>query len=301
MSGVPTEIDTEWEDPLPQSLVQPRYYLSPLSDRTKAVVILLHGRGENIDDMVGVFLPTFAKRYGGVEGVKDDLSSSVSPITLLGLEARDNAWYPQGPVRSALDAKINGPYCYSALELLRKTILRLTVESDHPVPLSNIVLVGFSQGAILLNAYLLAALEYGNDKRAPAIPLPAHLFSLAGTLLGIKPAFPYRPAFGSDEEKVLHERDQEKERMQSSNVSQPDTITLHLLCGDQDRYFSEAEIHETARHFLQAKEEQIEQGNSIAQRIRVGVGMEKGAGHVVTERMIAAVAQAIDQTCGTLD
>lgn len=85
------------DDPHAQSPT--KYYLSyPSRSHTKAAVILMHGRGDNADDMADVFLPGLHKRYGGKESRLDEQSDREKdhgPVTLVAIEARDHSWYPQ--------------------------------------------------------------------------------------------------------------------------------------------------------------------------------------------------------------
>lgn len=290
------QYDVEWSEPLPHSLAQPKYYLSPISENTKALVIFMHGRGENIDDMVGVFLPTFAKRYGGVDDVRLAIETANSSVSLMGLEARDNVWYPQGPVLTAADDKINGPYTFSALELLRTTLRDVVFAAKDPLPASRIIVVGFSQGAILTNAYLVAALEQQNDNaNAPTLPVPAHIFSLAGSLFGVKPVFPERSGFGSKEEYHSYQARAEEEVKFAHSLAHDHPVTIHLLCGDCDRYFPENEIVETGRSFVRLRDDARQRGSNVAKFLDIGVGIEKGAPHTITQRMIAAVLVAVDE------
>lgn len=91
--------DAQWDDPLPHSQSPTKFYLShPVRGQTKAAVIFMHGRGDNANDMVDVFLPFLQQRFGGrmqrLGGSDPEQSTALGPLTLIGIEARDNTWYP---------------------------------------------------------------------------------------------------------------------------------------------------------------------------------------------------------------
>lgn len=98
-------------------------------DRARVAVVLLHGRGANAADILGV-----GDTIGG-----DD-------IAWLAPEAFGNAWYPY---RFLEHTSRNEPWLSSALQLVERTVAQA---AQHVAP-HRIVVGGFSQGACL-------ALEY---------------------------------------------------------------------------------------------------------------------------------------------
>ncbi len=98
-------------------------------DTAKTAVILLHGRGASPEDILGI-----AEHLNAADTV------FVAP------RARNNTWYPQRFIRPNLD---NAPWLDSALNVVEESI-KLT----H-LPLEQIVLLGFSQGACLALEYAM--------------------------------------------------------------------------------------------------------------------------------------------------
>lgn len=106
----------------------------PALDRTKAVVIALHGRGAEPDR----FLADLRRRAG-------DAASDVAWIAPL---AARNSWYPKG-ILSPVDE--NQPHLDDALA----TVSAAWELARRHVPAERIVLAGFSQGACLILTWLL--------------------------------------------------------------------------------------------------------------------------------------------------
>lgn len=105
-------------------------------EETRAVAVLVHGRGGSARGMVAL---------------ADQIA--VPGVRFVAPRAAGGSWYPHG-FMEPLDR--NEPWLSSALELLDRTLSDLGKASDSGeggVPLRRIVLVGFSQGACL-------ALEY---------------------------------------------------------------------------------------------------------------------------------------------
>jgi predicted esterase len=99
-----------------------------LGDPTpKRAVVLLHGRGSSPEDILGLaqHLPSQQTQF-------------------LAPRAKNNTWYPQRFIRPTAE---NEPHLSVALEQVRQAIL------ETRLPLEQVVLLGFSQGACL-------ALEY---------------------------------------------------------------------------------------------------------------------------------------------
>jgi phospholipase/carboxylesterase len=93
----------------------------------RAVVILLHGRGRDTDDVLSL-----ADRIGDPE------------VAFLAPAARENSWYPQSFLAPPAE---NEPYLSSALG-----VVDALVREHHP---ERLVLGGFSQGACLAAEYAL--------------------------------------------------------------------------------------------------------------------------------------------------
>lgn len=339
--------DDAWDEPLPHSVSPRKEYLRrALSGRWKgerrpqAAVVFVHGRGDNIDDMVGVFLPVLARRFGGHEGVLppiedgngDDVNEDAqqaSPVALVGLEARDNIWYPQSHNVVGEEALINDVYQHSALEKLRTTLVELVYTAQ--IPVEHIVLVGFSQGAMMANNYVLAALTAtashsrgDSDKKGSAsqsastgahMPIPGHIFALSGSLFKTQPTFPER-RYGSPVDEATHRAALEAElRLVAATASSseadktratavslcPQTVVLRLLCGNSDRFFKPDEIHAAAATLVDAAKAAAASAppssaaSAVAHALQVNVGMEPNAPHQITGRMIAALVATLDE------
>lgn len=185
----------------------------------------------------------------------------------------------------------NEPYQHSALDKIRKTIMML--HEGHGLSLEQIVFVGFSQGGLLGNTYLIAGLEAllqpseGNG----SVPLPGHLLSLAGSVFKVPPRFPVR-GYASQEqrEKTLRA---EGTRDDSGRAA-PRRIRARLLCGTVDRYFTEEEIKSAAAQ-IGAKAQSVRESDKLDTEVVLSVGFEDGQGHIITPKMVAAVAEAVDE------
>lgn len=293
-SDVPA-YDVNWEDPLPHALSPTKHYLSRLrKGTTKAIVIFMHGRDDNIDDMVDVFTPILIQRYGGVEGqVKNDGeydkdTGKECKVGVIGIEARDHSWYPESHnAMEPFQVENNGPYQYSALHKIRVTMLDACLQTG--LQPKNVIFVGFSQGANLGNTYLLAGMkELLDDKKESSVPIPGHVLALAGSLFKSTPDFPKRRYASSDHER---ESAQEEQRMSTalSSLQQTQKVINRLICGTGDRFFSEDEITEAAGTLGECSQRVKDRVD-----VQVSVGMDAKAPHMITPRMIAAVIDAID-------
>lgn len=125
-------------------------HAGPAPSEARAVAILLHGRGGSAADIL-----TLAPEIG-----MDDIAY-VAP------EAVGNSWYPY---RFTESFERNQPYLDSALRRVGEMVDRTTT---FGVPISRVVLLGFSQGACL-------ALEYA-ARNATAY---GGLVALSGGLIG---------------------------------------------------------------------------------------------------------------------
>lgn len=179
-------LDLSWEDPLPHALTSTRTYLSRPSSSTQVAIIALHGRGDNARDFAETFVPHLQSFFGShlfgeIDGNADVDAEDPTGVrvTLRALEAMDGIWFGTHTrkSRAALapsmcsvadknrfnttakgeaDLSFQGPYVHSSLLKLKQEIESL---NKIGIPCSRIILVGFSQGAILVNSYLLRALQ----------------------------------------------------------------------------------------------------------------------------------------------
>lgn len=95
-------------------------------NEAKKVLIMIHGRGSDAHDILGI-----ASHL------------NVSEYALLAPEATNNSWYPYSFMAKP---EQNEPWLTSALDLLKGMIDEVT---KHGISPENIYLLGFSQGACL--------------------------------------------------------------------------------------------------------------------------------------------------------
>ncbi|KAF6767656.1 hypothetical protein PSEUBRA_006293 [Kalmanozyma brasiliensis GHG001] len=160
-------LDLSWEEPLPHALTPTRTYLSTPSASTQVAIVAIHGRGDSARDFADAFVPHLRAFFGShLQGEMDDnenmSGAETSPesggarVTLRALEAQDGIWFGTHTPKGDSDLAFQAPYVHSSLLKLTHEIQSL---NRIGVPNSRIVLVGFSQGAILINSYLLRALQ----------------------------------------------------------------------------------------------------------------------------------------------
>lgn len=118
------------------------------------------------------------------------------------------------------------------------------------------MLVGFSQGAILINSYLLRALqllsqqgagvsvEKGELREAP-LPLPAYFLGWAGTTFSFETTFP-TPGWPFFVDSSTSSTAAPSETADADEAGRY-TIWSHQQCGLSDRYFTQAEIEAVAK------------------------------------------------------
>ena len=117
--------------------------------KARAAMILVHGRGASAEDILTI------------------ASEVQSPgFAYLAPQAANNAWYPY-PFTSPIES--NEPYLSAALNMLGSLLERV----EETVPVSRVVLLGFSQGACLATEFAAR-----NAKRYGGI------FGLSGGLIG---------------------------------------------------------------------------------------------------------------------
>ena len=108
------------------------------SDSDK-VLIMLHGRGANAEDILGL---------AGHLAVKD--------YSLIAPDATNHTWYPYSFMAKPED---NEPWLSSALDLVNEIVTDL---ENRSIPAENIYFLGFSQGACLTLEYTARhAKKYG--------------------------------------------------------------------------------------------------------------------------------------------
>ncbi|PWN50211.1 hypothetical protein IE53DRAFT_106576 [Violaceomyces palustris] len=325
--GEDQDLGEEWSEPTPHSLTPKRIYLGRPGPHTKVAIIALHGRGEGADDFARVFLPSISSRFGGdgrgllkVDGqdedyiLHDDLeqagsSSDCHPrdqVCLISLEARDAVWWPDHH-RATHEASwiFNGPYIHSSLQRLEKEIRRL---EELGVGRSRIVLLGFSQGAILSNTYLLCALSQlekisaastsSSDDPPPTpqtttMPIPANILALAGTIFDADIFYPekrvpiHNPRGGGGGGEDLASQVIQPPAEQLHQQEQEALVKLHLHCGLSDRYFTEEEVVDAASIISRAATRA-----GYGEKVRVSVQMEVG-GHSILGGMLSKLSQVI--------
>jgi predicted esterase len=159
-------------------------------EKAKSVIILVHGRGATAQSMFSLG-ELFADEF----------------TTLLAPQAQANTWYPYSFMA---EESMNQPYLDSALTLLDDTVQRLKNQGFEE---SDLVLVGFSQGACL-------SLEFA-ARSGYAFKLVA---GLSGGLIG---------------EELQLER-------YASDLSHQ---TIYLGCSDVDFHIPVERVHETASIF----------------------------------------------------
>lgn len=103
---------------------------TPLT-QARAALILIHGRGSNAHDILGL-----------AESVPLDRVAVFAP------NAVGHTWYPQRFVRPVAE---NEPYLTSALNLVARMIQHVT---EAGIPTHKIILGGFSQGACLASEFV---------------------------------------------------------------------------------------------------------------------------------------------------
>jgi phospholipase/carboxylesterase len=98
--------------------------------RARAAVVMLHGRGANASDMLGL---------AQVLAQPD--------LAYLAPAAAGRSWYPNSFLAPIVS---NEPYLSSALDVLRRLLMRLANEG---LETDRVVLLGFSQGGCLILEY----------------------------------------------------------------------------------------------------------------------------------------------------
>lgn len=312
MTSSARPLDLTWDEPLPHALTRTLTYLSPPASSTQCAVIALHGRGDNARDFADAFVPHLRAFFGPhlCEQVGES-NPSPSPngesqglnISLRVLEARDGIWFgthnrksssPSNrvscpvlltdsngdPAKGDADLDFQGPYVHSSLLRLRTEIEAL---NSVGIPNSRIVLVGFSQGAILVNAYLLRAIALSsNSSSRDRLPLPGYFLGWAGTTFSFEVSFPTPawPTWSSPPDQIAAGTQEGK------GVKKVQQVWSHNQCGSSDRYFSQSDIEAVAKRIQEAGD------RSVGVRVRATAEMEAGA-HSVLPGMMAKLIQMI--------
>jgi phospholipase/carboxylesterase len=97
--------------------------------KARAAMILVHGRGASAEDIMGIAAEVESPGFA-----------------YLAPQAANNAWYPY-PFTSPIES--NEPYLSAALNMLASMVERV----EETVPVSRLVLLGFSQGACLATEF----------------------------------------------------------------------------------------------------------------------------------------------------
>lgn len=205
------------------------------------------------------------------------------------------------------DLDFQAPYVHSSLLKLRDEIASL---NEIGIPNSRIILVGFSQGAILVNSYLLRTLQLlscsGQQAQVdkgeltnPPLPLPRHFLSWAGTSFSFETTFPDPgwPSFPIASEDAIATSDGIDEQHDDDNTDadegEPYSIWCHQQCGSSDRYFSQSDIEAVAKRISQAGQRASEATSSRV-RVTSTAEMEPGV-HSVLPGMTAMLIQMVQR------
>jgi phospholipase/carboxylesterase len=106
---------------------------------TKKAMILVHGRGGNAFDILSL-----------------SVQLNVDAFALLAPQAINNTWYPYSFMAPAND---NEPWLSSAIQVIDNLVNEIT---DNGIPVENIFITGFSQGACITLEYAARnAKKYG--------------------------------------------------------------------------------------------------------------------------------------------
>lgn len=109
------------------------------TENAEKVLIMLHGRGSNAQDILSI-----------------SSQLNVQDYTLYAPQATNNTWYPYSFL---VEPSKNEPWLSSALELVGKTVEKII---ERGITEDNIYFVGFSQGACLTLEYVARnAKKYG--------------------------------------------------------------------------------------------------------------------------------------------
>ncbi|NRS87813.1 phospholipase/carboxylesterase [Flavobacterium sp. 7E] len=108
-------------------------------EKAQKALILLHGRGSNAQDILGL-----------------TNNLNVDDYRFYAPQATNNSWYPHSFLAVP---ETNEPWLSSALELVHQTVIEIEKEG---IPAENIYFLGFSQGACLTAEYVTRnAKKYG--------------------------------------------------------------------------------------------------------------------------------------------
>jgi phospholipase/carboxylesterase len=109
-----------------------RVFTSGVSiNQARAALILLHGRGSNAHDILGL-----------AEAI------SLNRMVVFAPNAVGHTWYPQRFIRPVAE---NEPYLTSALNLVARMVSHA---NDSGIPTDKIIIGGFSQGACLASEFV---------------------------------------------------------------------------------------------------------------------------------------------------
>lgn len=172
------------------------------------------------------------------------------------------------------------------------------------IPNSRIVLVGFSQGAILINSYLLRALQLLSQSGAEvkvkdgelqnvALPLPAYFLGWAGTTFSFQTTFPTQgwPFFAD------HSASATDTTSEAAAIEEPQfTIWCHQQCGSSDRYFTQADIEAVTTRISNAGRQASTRCPSLL--VKSTAEMEPGV-HSVLPGMTAKLIQMIERAASS--
>ncbi|CEH14611.1 Phospholipase/carboxylesterase/thioesterase [Ceraceosorus bombacis] len=315
--------EADWQDPLPHAhgpTILVRLSGGKWSRELSAPVgvVLIHGRNETPKPMMDMFC-TLLK-----EGLREEKVEEVAVLpkedeeqAVVGKEKREEKalwieavgaardwWYPDA--HSVTDEKMiakNAPFIFSALQRIVDAMKDL---NKRGVPNDRIVLVGFSQGANLLNTYTLVLLrEHVTSSLATELlPVPRHIFPLAGSRFKVVSPFPFRPdhsRFSAPVQvKANHQTSRLKHSIANANANanadaaarrKQINLESSLMCGTKDVRFSVQMMKDVLSDLRQAAASHESSEGPL--RATFSLEFDQDQPHIITDKMKGAVLEGV--------
>lgn len=149
---------------------------------------------------------------------------------------------------------------------------------------SRMILVGFSQGAILVNTYLIQALQHSDE-----LLVPAKVLAWAGSEFAFDSPFPHKSWCTFPAASAPHDQPLDSLLSHLSVHSSSAQVESHQQCGTADRYFTEDEIQHVALRIARV-------AHQAGRSAHVSVAMEPG-NHSVLPGMVAKLIQMVQNVC----